>query len=234
MQQDRRKPVFKAIDYISQNLHLNPTLDEIASSVALSSFHFHRLFRAQVGETVAAFTRRLRMERAAMWLLTFPQADITGLALRIGFSSSQNFAKAFRAHFAVSPGEFRRRHIPATMSKPGNVALEKKCLFSRHSPRRWPAGGANHPASGAAGGLYAALWPLWQRNLPADASGSAGLIACTNAVATSGDDLCLLGCARNYLGLALPDGRSGRYWQHGKNGQGDCGTNISGRNLRGL
>ena len=125
MQQDRRKPVFKAIDYISQNLHLNPTLDEIASSVALSSFHFHRLFRAQVGETVAAFTRRLRMERAAMWLLTFPQTDITGLALRIGFSSSQNFAKAFRAHFAVSPGEFRRRHIPATMSKPGNVAPEK-------------------------------------------------------------------------------------------------------------
>jgi len=125
MQQDHRKPVFKAMDYISQNLHLNPTLAEIANSVALSSFHFHRLFRAQVGETVAAFTRRLRMERAATWLLAFPQEDITGLAFRIGFSSSQNFAKAFRAHFSVSPGEFRRRHIPATKSKRGNVTAPK-------------------------------------------------------------------------------------------------------------
>ncbi|MRS15008.1 helix-turn-helix domain-containing protein [Enterobacteriaceae bacterium RIT691] len=125
MPQDHRKPVFKAMDYISQNLHLNPTLEDIANSVALSSFHFHRLFRAQVGETVAAFTRRLRMERAAAWLLTYPQEEITGLALRVGFSSSQNFAKAFRAHFAVSPGEFRRRHTLATKSKPGNVGRVK-------------------------------------------------------------------------------------------------------------
>lgn len=125
MPQDHRKPIFKAMDYISQHLHLNPTLEEIAHSVALSSFHFHRLFRAQVGETVAAFTRRLRMERAAQWLVAFPQEEITGLALRVGFSSSQNFAKAFRAHFAISPGEFRRRHIPATMSKPGNVTPHK-------------------------------------------------------------------------------------------------------------
>lgn len=125
MLQAHCKPIFKAMDYISQNLHLNPTLKDVADSVALSSFHFHRLFRMQVGETVAAFTRRLRMERAAAWLLAFPQEDITGLALRIGFSSSQNFAKAFRAHFAESPGEFRRRHILATNSKPGNVAAVK-------------------------------------------------------------------------------------------------------------
>ncbi|MEX3019916.1 hypothetical protein AB4K05_10000 [Kluyvera sp. STS39-E] len=36
LQQDHRKPVFKAMDYISQTLHLNPTLAEIANSVALS------------------------------------------------------------------------------------------------------------------------------------------------------------------------------------------------------
>ncbi|MBB1201543.1 AraC family transcriptional regulator [Enterobacteriaceae bacterium 89] len=125
MAQDHRKPVFKAMDYISHNLALNPGLEEIARSVALSSFHFHRIFRAQVGETVAEFTRRLRMERAACWLLAFPEADITGLALRVGFSSSQNFAKAFRSHFSLTPGEFRRRHIPATNSKTGNVTSEK-------------------------------------------------------------------------------------------------------------
>ncbi|VTM23194.1 Multiple antibiotic resistance protein marA [Raoultella terrigena] len=99
MPQDYRAQVFKAIDYISQNLCFNPTLEEIASAVALSSFHFHRIFKAEVGETIAGFTRRLRMEKAAMWLIESPRRDITGLALRVGFSSSQNFAKAFRQHF---------------------------------------------------------------------------------------------------------------------------------------
>jgi len=125
MPQDYRKQIFKAMDYISQRLYLNPTLEEIASEVAISSFHFHRIFRAQVGETIAEFTRRLRMERAAIGLMESPQGDITRLALRIGFSSSQNFAKAFRHHFSLSPGEFRRRHLATMKSKEGNVAPPK-------------------------------------------------------------------------------------------------------------
>lgn len=142
MPQDHRKPVFKAMDYISQNLCLNPTLEDIASAAAMSSFHFHRIFRAQVGETVAEFTRRLRMERAASWLVEWPPRDITDLALRVGFSSSQNFAKAFRNHFSVSPGEYRRRYTPRINSKPGNVD-ENKSAYSQTHPlkKAWQDGG---------------------------------------------------------------------------------------------
>ena len=123
--------VFKAMDYISQNLCFNPTLEEIASAVAVSSFHFHRIFKAQVGETIAGFTRRLRMERAAMWLIESPRKDITDLALRVGLSSSQNFAKAFRQHFSVSPGEFYRQYSAETKSKTGNVGAEKSTYSLR-------------------------------------------------------------------------------------------------------
>lgn len=99
MTQDYRKSVFRAMDYISQHLDLNPTLKEVSREVAVSCYHFHRIFKAQVGETVAEFTRRLRMEKAAMSLIDAPHSDITGLALQVGFSSSQNFARAFRRHF---------------------------------------------------------------------------------------------------------------------------------------
>lgn len=122
MPQDYRKQVFKAIDYISNHLCTQPTLDEIASEVAVSSFHFHRIFKAQVGETVAGFSCRLRMEKAALQLIESPCCDITGLALQVGFSSSQNFAKAFRQHFLLTPGEFRRRFVKQKKSKPGNVS----------------------------------------------------------------------------------------------------------------
>ena len=95
------------MDYISQHLEQNPTLDEVAELAALSSFHFHRIFKATAGETLANFTRRLRLERAAGRLLSSPSTDITTLAMMYGFSSAQNFAKAFRQHFATTPSAYR-------------------------------------------------------------------------------------------------------------------------------
>ncbi|WHF38244.1 helix-turn-helix domain-containing protein [Aeromonas salmonicida] len=120
---DYRKPVFKAMDYISQHLDDNPSLDEVAMAAAISTFHFHRIFKTMVGETIAGFTRRLRMERAARRLLAAPQSDITTLAIAAGFSSSQNFAKAFRLHFAMSPSEYRQQQGGNWKSKIGNDPL---------------------------------------------------------------------------------------------------------------
>ncbi|HHQ4662070.1 TPA: AraC family transcriptional regulator [Aeromonas veronii] len=120
---DYRKPVFKAMDYISHHLDDNPGLDEVAAAAAISTFHFHRIFKTMVGETIAGFTRRLRMERAARRLLASPQSDITTLALAAGFSSSQIFAKAFRLHFAMSPSEYRQQQGGNWKSKIGNDPL---------------------------------------------------------------------------------------------------------------
>ncbi|MCJ8213127.1 AraC family transcriptional regulator [Aeromonas veronii] len=120
---DYRKPVFKAMDYISHHLDDNPGLDEVAAAAAISTFHFHRIFKTMVGETIAGFTRRLRMERAARRLLASPQSDITTLALAAGFSSSQNFAKAFRLHFSMSPSEYRQQQGGNWKSKIGNAPL---------------------------------------------------------------------------------------------------------------
>ncbi|WWP14536.1 AraC family transcriptional regulator [Raoultella terrigena] len=103
MPQDYRAQVFKAIDYISQNLCFNPTLEEIASTVALSSFHFHRIFKAEVGETIAGFTRRLRMEKAAMWLIESPRRDITGLALRSDSPAHKTLRRRSASIFPYRP-----------------------------------------------------------------------------------------------------------------------------------
>lgn len=150
---DYRKPVFKAMDYISHHLDDNPGLDEVAAAAAISTFHFHRIFKTMVGETIAGFTQRLRMERAARRLLASPQSDITTLALAAGFSSSQNFAKAFRLHFAMSPSEYRQQQGGNWKSKIGNDPLpfdtydglvmhpvtEHPCLLQGASVRQMPA-----------------------------------------------------------------------------------------------
>ncbi len=115
---DYRKRVYRAMKYISRHIDSELTLEEVASSAALSPFHFHRIFYAVLGETVADFTRRLRVELAANRLLAKPCRDISSIALEGGFSGSQNFAKAFKRRFGVTASEYRKdRPVLGPVSK---------------------------------------------------------------------------------------------------------------------
>ena len=116
-----RKRVCRAMNFISRNLERDLSLEEIAEAASFSMFHFHRIFKAVVGETVAGYTRRLRLELAANRLLSRRQDDITTIALACGFSSSQNFAKAFRQHFSMTPSAYRHRKNGNKISNPENA-----------------------------------------------------------------------------------------------------------------
>ncbi|MEM9446353.1 MAG: GyrI-like domain-containing protein [Verrucomicrobiota bacterium] len=120
---DYRKRVSQAMNYISENLDRQLSLKEIAQAASFSMFHFHRIFKAVVGETVAEFTRRLRLELAATHLRSNRHATITIIAMDCGFSSSQNFAKAFHQHFGMSPTEYRK-------SKGGNIHSKNQNALS--------------------------------------------------------------------------------------------------------
>lgn len=125
---DYRRRVCQAMNLISRNLDRDLPLVEIAAAAAFSKYHFHRIFRAVVGETVAAFTRRLRLEQAAGRLLGRPREDITTTAMACGFSSSQNFAKSFRRQFGMTPTAFRMRKLG---NKPRNLenALSLRTVY---------------------------------------------------------------------------------------------------------
>lgn len=116
-----RHRICRAIDFINSHLASSPTVAEIAAAAPFSVFHFQRLFHAIVGETVADFTRRVRLETAARHLVFRPHEDITSLAMELGFSSSQNFAKAFRKHFDVSPTEYREQDFKSKDGRGDNI-----------------------------------------------------------------------------------------------------------------
>lgn len=120
---DYKKRVFRAMNFISRNIEQDLSLEEVARAASFSMFHFHRIFKAVTGETVAGFTRRLRLELAANRLLSKQLEDITKIAIDCGFSSSQNFAKAFRQHFGMTPSDYRKSKIGNRSSKNGNALL---------------------------------------------------------------------------------------------------------------
>lgn len=105
-QPDYVKRVNLAIDHIVQNLAEPLSLDELARVASFSPFHFHRVFRALVGEPLLQFIRRLRLERALALMSHHRQMTLTEVAFACGFSSSSDFSRTFRQRYGVPPSAF--------------------------------------------------------------------------------------------------------------------------------
>ncbi len=104
---DYAKRILRVLVHIQQNLDTTLSLDELARIACFSPFHFHRVFRGMVGESVAHHVRRLRLERAAMQL-KYTRRPVTEIALAAGYESHEAFTRAFRATFGRSPSGFRK------------------------------------------------------------------------------------------------------------------------------
>ncbi len=100
----------RVIDYIHQHSHENLSLDTLADVACFSKFHFHRIFKAILGETVNEFVQRIRLEKAFGQLMLHRYKPITDIALDTGFSSSQNFARSFKAQYNMTPSQARAEY----------------------------------------------------------------------------------------------------------------------------
>ena len=97
----------RVIDHIEANIDKDLSLEELAEVAHFSPFHFHRIFRAMVRETLNDFVQRVRIEKAALKLALNPKKSITEIALECGFSGSSAFARAFKAAFNMSASDWR-------------------------------------------------------------------------------------------------------------------------------
>lgn len=97
--------VNRAIDHVTRYLDQPLDLDAVSRVAAFSPFHFHRIFRAMMGETLHEFVKRTRLERA-LYLMSHTERSLTEVALEVGFSSSSDFSRSFKAHFGVPPRAF--------------------------------------------------------------------------------------------------------------------------------
>ncbi len=96
-----------AIDYVMDHLEEPLRLDRVAKAAFLSPFHFHKVFRVMVGETLADFVKRQRLEKAlTVMALGARKRSLTQIALECGFASSSDFSRCFRQRFGVPPSVF--------------------------------------------------------------------------------------------------------------------------------
>lgn len=127
----------RAIDHVMGHLAEPLKLEDVARAAAFSPFHFHRIFRSLMGETLASFVKRVRLERAVYLLSHRKDAKLTAIALACGFSSSSDFSRSFRAHFGVPPSAFDvERFRSSRRARIWDLSAPEK----RHRLERLPAG----------------------------------------------------------------------------------------------
>ena len=93
--QDYAERIIRVLVHIQQNLDDDLPLEKLARLAFFSPFHFHRVFRGMVGESVKSHIRRLRLERAAMRLKQSEMA-VTAIAFEAGYETHESFTRAFR------------------------------------------------------------------------------------------------------------------------------------------
>ncbi|HLG17088.1 MAG TPA: helix-turn-helix domain-containing protein [Blastocatellia bacterium] len=108
--------VNRVLDYVTQHLDGDLSLNRLARVSHFSAFHFHRIFHAITGETLNSFVRRARLERAAQLMKAAPARRITDIALDVGFPGLAEFSRAFKAHFGITASSWDRR-APLEKSK---------------------------------------------------------------------------------------------------------------------
>jgi AraC family transcriptional regulator len=96
--------------YIDQHKNDPPTLEDLARIACFSPYHFHRLFHAFVGESMYAYIKRIRLEKAAVHLRS-TDLSVTDIAFNCGYETPAAFAKAFRERFGITPTGFRTKNL---------------------------------------------------------------------------------------------------------------------------
>jgi len=94
------------------HFHLDEKLDlnKLASIASVSKFHFHRLIKAYLGESLGSYINRIKVETGAK-LLKYSDTSISEIAYKIGYDTPTSFNKSFKKKFGVTPTQFRKKPI---------------------------------------------------------------------------------------------------------------------------
>lgn len=92
------------------NIHTDISLQQLADHVFVSYYHLSDLFEQTAQESVGAYIKRYRLEKAAS-LLSYTDLSLADIADKTGYSGKHALSKAFSQQFNHSPGYFRKRPL---------------------------------------------------------------------------------------------------------------------------
>ena len=164
-----RQRVQNSIEFIEANLKEDLSLQVVSLQANASLYHFHRLFRAFVGESLKEYIRHRRLACAACDLLTTKES-IIDIALDYRYSTPESFLRAFKSRYGVTPrkdGHFLAAHqkvdLLAQAKHPLKGGIQVEPRICEREP--WPLFGTLiHTRHGACKKEVAGLWARARRD----------------------------------------------------------------------
>lgn len=120
------------LQYIQNNLGADLSLNELSNYSDISSFHFHRIMKAILGEPLGVYINRKRLE-AATTLIRYSNETLNEIAPKVGYNDVSAFSKAFSKEFGISPQAFKKNpgitlntHVDFCVSKSQELTSDIK------------------------------------------------------------------------------------------------------------
>lgn len=109
--QKHLKMIQELVDNIEENVGYDVNIITLANSFEVSPWHFQRLFKSIVGDSLGGYVRGRRLSIGAKLLLS-TKSSIINIAFEVGFNSHESFTRSFKSYFNFSPKQFRKVRPP--------------------------------------------------------------------------------------------------------------------------
>ncbi|MCG7585154.1 helix-turn-helix domain-containing protein [Photobacterium sp. OFAV2-7] len=124
----------RLVSQIEDNLADEADIVSLAASFQVSPWHFQRLFKSLVGDTLGNYIRGRRLTRAAHLLLN-TQWGIIDIAFHVGFNSHEAFTRSFKSHFQLTPKQFRQQRPAVRQNEKPLLTVDLYQHFARNMQR---------------------------------------------------------------------------------------------------
>lgn len=101
--------VQKIIDYIEEHYQNPVSLDDLAEHVQLSKEYMCTLFKQSMQQTIMHYLLTVRISRARIFLIQYPEKKVLEIAHMCGFESPSYFGKVFKKEVGTPPEIYRNR-----------------------------------------------------------------------------------------------------------------------------
>ena len=116
--------IFRSIEIIENRIAEKLTVENIASGVFFSKYHYQRLFREIIGRSVMEYITKRKLTLAGRDLLE-TGAPVFEIALKYGYDSHAGFTRCFKSYMGVTPADYRKYGLTAISQ---NIIKEKCTL----------------------------------------------------------------------------------------------------------
>jgi AraC-like DNA-binding protein len=108
-QYQRLEPV---LHYIRDHFPEVITIDDLAATIDVTPQHLCHLFKETMNHRPFEYVNTYRITKSKAMMIKEPETPIADIAKRCGYESVGYFSSVFRKYEGISPGSYRKLHLP--------------------------------------------------------------------------------------------------------------------------